>query len=31
MSEIIPTIAFVLAPVLAIAFTAWYLFCKQEK
>lgn len=29
MSAIFATIAFALAPVLAIAFTGWYLYCRQ--
>ena len=31
MSEIFPTIAFALAPILAIAFTGWYLYCREEQ
>jgi hypothetical protein len=31
MSEIFQTFAFALAPILAIAFTAWYLYCRQEQ
>lgn len=31
MSEIVATIAFALAPIISIAFTAYYLFCYERK
>ena len=31
MTDIVATIAFALAPILAIAFTGWYLFIRQKE
>jgi len=31
MPDILATIAFAMAPVLAITFTAWYLFIRSQK